>query len=71
MSGHTFRFRWTVQDLEVFLVLSNLPLAVKGLGLLLLLLLLLLMMMMMMMTMMMLLLLLLLYVISLLACFKS
>ena len=31
MSGHTFRFRWTVQDLEVFLVWSNSPLAVKGL----------------------------------------
>ena len=30
LSGHTFRFRWTVQDLEVFLVLSNSTLAVKG-----------------------------------------
>ena len=32
LSGHTFRFRWTVQDLEVFLVSSNLPLAVKRLN---------------------------------------
>ena len=31
LSGHTFRFRWMVQDLEVFLVWSHLPLAVKGL----------------------------------------
>ena len=29
LSGHTFRFHWTVQDLEVFLVQSNSPLAVK------------------------------------------
>ena len=29
-SGHTFRFCWTVQDLELFLVLSNSPLAMKG-----------------------------------------
>ena len=33
LSGHTFRFRWTVQDLEVFLVQSNSPLAAKGLNL--------------------------------------
>ena len=32
LSGHTFRFRWTVQDLEVFLVSSNSPLAVKRLN---------------------------------------
>ena len=31
LSVHSFRFRWTVQDLKVFLVLSNSPLAVKGL----------------------------------------
>ena len=31
MSGHTFGFCWTVQDLEVFLVQSNSPLSVKGL----------------------------------------
>ena len=31
LSGHTFRFRWMVQDLEVFLVESNSPLALKGL----------------------------------------
>ena len=31
LSGHTFRFRWTVQDLDVFLVQSNSSLAVKGL----------------------------------------
>ena len=31
LSGHTFRFCWTVQDLEVFLVQSNSPLSVKGL----------------------------------------
>ena len=30
LSGHTFQFRWTVQDLEVFLVQSNSSLAVKG-----------------------------------------
>ena len=30
LSGHTFIFCWAVQDLEVFLVSSNLPLAVKG-----------------------------------------
>ena len=32
LSGHTFRFRWTVQDLEAFLVQSNSPLAVKRLN---------------------------------------
>ena len=32
MSGHTFRFHWTVQDLEVFLVKSNLLLALKRLS---------------------------------------
>ena len=31
LSGHTFRFHWTVQDLEVFLVQSKSPLAVEGL----------------------------------------
>ena len=31
LSGHTCRFFWMVQDLEVFLVLLNLPLAVKQL----------------------------------------
>ena len=30
LSGHTFRFHWMVQDLEVFMVHSNSPLAVKG-----------------------------------------
>ena len=30
LSGHTFR--WAVQDLEVFLVQSNSPLAEKGLN---------------------------------------
>ena len=30
MSGHTFRFRWAVQDLEGFFGESNSPLAVKG-----------------------------------------
>ena len=32
LSGHTLRFHWTVQDLEVFLVWSNLSLAVRGLS---------------------------------------
>ena len=31
LSGHTFRFRWAVQDLGVFMVQSNSPLAVEGL----------------------------------------
>ena len=31
LSGHIFIFCWAVQDLEVFLVLTNSPLAVKGL----------------------------------------
>ena len=34
LSGHTFKFRWTFQDFEVFLVQSNSPLAVKGLKIL-------------------------------------
>ena len=28
---HTFTFHWTVQDLEIFFIQSNSPLAVKGL----------------------------------------
>ena len=31
VSGHTFRFPWAVQDLEVFLGLVKFALAVKGL----------------------------------------
>ena len=31
LRGHTFRFCWTVQDLEVFLVWPNLPLALVNL----------------------------------------
>ena len=29
LSGHSFRFRWAVQDLGVFLLYSNSSLAVK------------------------------------------
>ena len=30
LSGHTFRFRWTVHDVGVFLIWSISPLAVEG-----------------------------------------